>query len=515
MVSKAKHGALCHHHPPASSANLLDGQASGGDIAGQGFSLQENVVLARIPMWLSRDGFAGMICEALGDTEARFFRPGQGEIIELLEVKNHRVTPAEFWREIDRFQQLDQTAPGVYAWFTMVTAGLSEELHPLLNGLRRIRGAYGFYADGSAVASSSFSAFTERVQALGRHETDARFIFEKVLLDSQHSETQDHGEGLFIESLGQWLPEYQDLPYNALKSIHRALGNLVRDRSCQAIGRADLESRLNEAIPVEMRPQTRPVFLRTSGANDDAHLGAALYFDWANFFGGTERRYPPPREWQHRIVGELEATRNWILKNRNSRTVHLQGNRRLSTALSIGAVFSAVSGFVVEMEYRGEIWRTDAHPDSASPPYVVEQRLRSGAGNHLVVTVGIAKDMTAEVEGDLSRHGLQRASVLHLSGTQPILSSAHANAAIRAIKSAIVAALLATKTQNIHLYYAGPSHLALFLGHRLNATASVQCYEWTGPGHYVPTCALYAAAPRAEMLEPGGTTRAEPQAGCS
>jgi len=509
VVSNAQQSALRHHNPRASSANLLDGQASGGDIAGQGFSFQENVVLARIPMWLSRDGFAGMICEALGDTEARFYRPGQGEIIELLEVKNHRVTPAEFWREIDRFQQLDQAAPGVYAWFTLVTAGLSEELHPLLNGLRRIRGAYGFYADGSAVASSSFSAFTERVQSLGRQEADARFILEKVLLDSQHSETQDHGEGLFIESLNRWLPEYQDLPYNTLKSVHRALGNLVRQRPCQATGRAELEGLLNEPIPVRMRPEARPVFLRTPDTVDEGYSGPALNFDWADFFGGTERRYPLPPEWQHRVVGELEATRDWILKNRASRTVHLQGNRRLSTALSIGSIFSAVGGFVVEMEYRGEIWRTDRHPDSATPPYVLQQDFRPGAGDHLVVTLGIAKDLTAEVQGDLSRHGLQSAPVLNLSGTQAILSPAHANAAIRAIKSAIAAALLSTKSQHIHLYYAGPSHLALFLGHRLNATAPVQCYEWVGPGHYVPTCALGAAEPRVEIDRPGDATHTE------
>ena len=95
------------------------------------------------------------------------------------------------------------------------------------------------------------------------------------------------------------------------------------------------------------------------------------------------------------------------------------------------------------------------------------------------------------------------------------LSTGEFEATADLIKSAIAAALLSTKMQNIHLYYAGPSHLALFLGHRLNATAPVQCYEWTGPGHYVPTCALCAAEPRVEINEPRGATRAEPQGGCS
>jgi SMODS-associated and fused to various effectors sensor domain len=35
---------------------------------------------------------------------------------------------------------------------------------------------------------------------------------------------------------------------------------------------------------------------------------------------------------------------------------------------------------------------------------------------------------------------------------------------------------------------AGPAFLALLLGHRINATAPIQSYEWVGSGKYVPTC---------------------------
>ncbi|MDP9353383.1 MAG: hypothetical protein M3P51_17825 [Chloroflexota bacterium] len=38
------------------------------------------------------------------------------------------------------------------------------------------------------------------------------------------------------------------------------------------------------------------------------------------------------------------------------------------------------------------------------------------------------------------------------------------------------------------MYYAGPGVLAVFLGHRLNATAPVQCYERVGTDQHVPTC---------------------------
>lgn len=390
-MDQAAQDDIAAHAPKTdlASASLLDRQASGGDTAGGGFTFQENVLLARIPMWLSRDGFASMISEAIGDTEAKFFIPGRGDVIELVEAKNHRVTPAEFWREIDRFQQLDRASPGAYAWFTLVSGGLSYELHPLVNGLRRIRGAYGFYGDGTAVHASSFAGFTEIVLSFGRCEADARFIFEKVLLDAQQAEALDHGEGLFAESLGRWLPEYQNLPYKVLKEVRSALGNLVRQRGCQTITRGNLEGRLTEAIPPDMRPSPRAVSLYTSITQDEPYSGSSLILDWLRFFGGQQRDYPPPPEWANCVLAELQATRDWILRSRTTRTVRLQGNRRLSAAICIGSVFSAVAGFTIEMEYRGEIWRTDAYPDASTPPYMLQRKEVDGAKNHLVVTIGI------------------------------------------------------------------------------------------------------------------------------
>jgi hypothetical protein len=82
--------------------------------------------------------------------------------------------------------------------------------------------------------------------------------------------------------------------------------------------------------------------------------------------------------------------------------------------------------------------------------------------------------------------------VLRLTGTNTVATAAEANAAVRAIKDAIGDFLVGTGVREIHLFYAGPSHVALFLGHRLNATAPVRCYEWVGPGRYQLTCRLYA-----------------------
>ena len=478
------------HAATAASASLLARQASGGDVAGSGFTFQDNAILARIPMWLSRDGFTAMIREALGDTEARFFTPGRGDQIELVESKNHRLVPTEFWAEIDRFQELDFGAPGTYGWFTLVCAGLSEELQPLVNGLRRIRGAYGFYGRDTQVHAESFAGFVEVVRHLGRTEADARFIFERVLLDTQQAEAQDHGEGLFIEAIGRWLPEYQKLPLDVLRRARLALVDLLRSRTCQTITRLEIEGRLHQVLPDGVIPPPRPVSLYTSAVADSAYSGPALVFNLAEFFGGSARSYPAPAEWERHVLGPLRATRDWIAANRATRRIHLQGDRRLSTAFCTGAVFSAVAGFTIDMDYRGEIWPTDAYPDGGTPRYHLEQRLTSRDSDCLVVSIGIAKSIAAQVESDLARHDLNYASVLHLHGSGPIVSAAHANAAVQAIKAQITSALLLASGSAIHLFYAGPSHLALFLGHRLNATAHVQCYEWVSSSAYVPTCCI-------------------------
>ncbi len=109
--------------------SLLEPESCGGDIAESGFSFQENIMLSRIPMWLAQEGFTAMIWEAMGDTEAKFFVPGRGFVIELVEAKNHQLTPSEFWNEVKRFQELDTGSPGTYRWFTLVSVGLSKELH--------------------------------------------------------------------------------------------------------------------------------------------------------------------------------------------------------------------------------------------------------------------------------------------------------------------------------------------------------------------------------------------------
>ena len=148
--------------------SLLDNEARGGDTAEGGFSFQENLVVARVPRWLRREGFAQMIREAMGDAEAQFFVPGPQAAREFVEYKNHQVAPSEFWAEVARFQTLDRAAPGTYEQFVLVCKGMSPGLQPLLSAMRRVRDALPFY-EGSTIEDAFVPAVRSCRQKRGTH----------------------------------------------------------------------------------------------------------------------------------------------------------------------------------------------------------------------------------------------------------------------------------------------------------------------------------------------------------
>ncbi len=474
--------------------SLLERQSSGGDVAEGGFSFQESVVISYVPAWLAHEGFEEMTRESMGDAEAKFFVPGRPHTREFVEIKNHSLAGNQFWAEIDRFRELDEGSSDTFSWFTLVAKGLSANQKRLRNSLRRVRDPYSFY-EGTAVADRSFTDYTSIVQSMGRSEDDARFLFERVLIREDLTTDELQWKAVFHEELSKYFPEYGELSLSTVRNVYDRIGDLLRSRRNRSIARKEIEQRIRDRVPDARRPPVRPVVVRTLIDDDkEDKAGQAIRpieLGWKDFFGGDARRYPPPEDWDARLVGELRQTKEWILRHRSTRRVRLTGNRRLSASLAVGAVFSAVAGFSVEMEYRdGEIWATDAHPAADTPDYPLVSAGEPVRGERLAVGIGIPRDISQEVEDGLENLGLTGIPVLHLKGEEPIVSAGHANVAAGAIKDHIRDALSKTGAVRVDLFLAGPAPLALFLGHRLNATARVRCYERVAPGLYVPTCEL-------------------------
>lgn len=469
------------------SPSLLEKESTGGDIASSGFDFQAYLILCKLPHWLSFDGFSSVIWESVGDIEAKFFDPQKGEVIEAIEAKDHRITPREFWEEIDRFKNMDEGSPGTYRWFTLSCTGLSETLHPLKNGLRRLRDPYPFYSHTSGVFENSYEDYKEKVKGLGKSEEMAEFLFHKVSIDDKWGSLSEQAKGIFNNQFTRYLPGY-DLRGSEQEKVFDVLHRLVRSQKNKPVFRHQLKQAMHSVIDEDALPDQK-VHIHTE-INKLPEEPRKINFLWESFFGGQERVYPKTAIWTEELYNNLVKTRNWIEKNRSSKRIHLTGNRRLSSAMAIGSVFSAVSGFTIEAEQREGIWRTDAHPNNQTPGCDFAVDFEEGVDNkQLIVTIGITRDSIAdEVAVYLEGEQQSDSSKLHLHTESPITTAEQANLVVNKLKKEIKSAVTQVDAEKVHLFYAGPAHLALFLGHRWNGMPLVQCYEWINTGLYVPTC---------------------------
>jgi len=470
--------------------SLLEPQSCGGDTAQGGFSFQDHIILARIPYWLAQDGFTAILQEGIGDVEAKFFVPDRGFVIELLEVKVRTLQPSLFWKEIKRFKEIDAGSPNTYRLFILVSTGVSTELEPLVNGLRRVRKPKNFYEEYSLVYANSIDGYIQLVKNKGGTEQDAKFLLEKVEIEVDWSQAKVQGEALFKQSFTDELQEYNDLSLTMLDNIYNHLGIFLRQKRNETITRKDLENKLREKIPSERLPELRSILIYTAD-NADSPTHPGLHFDWTDFSGGETRAIAKTEAWDGLVIN-LHKTRNWIENYRNTKRIKLLGIRRLSACLAFGSVFSAVRGYAIEMEDRNHIWATDSYATRETPAYPWSARTTGNMGDRLVVIIDILRDIRFCVEKNLAKYELEGMPQLHIHGQQPIISPEHTNVAVRGIKNLIIENLKCTGSQEIHLFFAGPASLAMFLGHRLDATAPVICYGWIGNEQYTRTCRLFS-----------------------
>jgi hypothetical protein len=470
--------------------SLTERESSGGDIAKRGFRFQDDIVLSYIPYWLSLEGFSEVVSEAVGDVEAKFFVPGKGFAREFIEVKDKILPPGEFWNEIDRFLQLNDKASGNFRWFTLVSRGLSRELHPLNNTLRRTRGPYGFYDEDSVIRDKSYDDFERRVMDLGRTARDARFLFDRVLIRNGISSAPGD-TALFFRSIQEHLPRFLSLPAIKLHDISSALKDLISRKEIEPISRLELEACFAKVPGVGEQFELEPIRIDVQHG-ENAKVGKDLVFDWAPFFGNVVSQFPPPELWDREMVDVLALTRDWIERWRKKKRILLIGEHRLSTFLAIGTVFSAVAGFAVDYRFREEIWSTDAHATTDTAAYEWSLEVHDGLlSREIAVSIGVMRDIKKEVGEDLEKRGFGKIPVVHMVGSSPIVSAQHANNAVRSAKEIIAATARRTGARLMHLYVAGPSVFALFLGHRLSGTCDAQVYQWESRSNtYFPSCRL-------------------------
>ncbi len=469
-----------------STPSLLEPESRGGDTAEGGFGFQDGVILSAIPRWLAHEGFASFIRESIGDIESRWFDPASGEIIDTIEAKNHRMTPSPFWKEIDRFQRIASSPQ--HRHFRLACTTVSDDIKAIHEAIRRIRDPLPFYGSDSVVVTNSVDDFVKLVEEKGKDRATAMSLLHHVDIDEGWTDSKSHARGIFQQEAEKWLPGFDNLPGHQVGRVFDRLLVLVRERLNKPVTRKELESTISGVLERSNFFAMHPIRVETTTAHY-AGTETAIRFRWDEFFGDNGRTYPPPPEWQHRIVDQLASARRWIADNRSQRRIIVGGERRLSTSVAVGSQFPAVAGSNVELEYRGEIWATDSYPQAGDFYDIFETR-NGAMGKALVVIVDILRDISEAVNAACAELGLRSLPVSHFHGARPVASARQANTIVCFIKQAIEQRLHETGAENIHLFLACPAPLAVFLGHRLNATAPIQCYEWTGGCSYVPTCHL-------------------------
>lgn len=471
--------------------SLVERESTGGEIASSGFDFQDNYLVTKIPHFLSFQGFTALTQESILDIEAKYFVPGVGEKIEGFEVKDHQVTPKEFWEEMERFQLINSENPDLYLFFTLVSPNTSKEIHPLINKLRRIRDPYHFYPEDSKLIENSYEVFKDTVLGMEKDEKMADFLFRKVLIEPTWN-PHEQVVGVFCDEFVKYFPQYETISHSTIKNIYPNLLEFIKFRKNKPIYRLELERHILSSIEEKSQVLSKSIVINTLIKNKNK-LEKEFCFNWESFFGGDGRVFPSAEQWNQTLIRELKETKNWISQNSNSRDIRLFGNRRISASLALGHTFSAVSGFSLEINIGDESFRTDSHPDNSTPEYplsVISAIFENNESKRLAVAIGIMRDISEEVKNYLSAEGKYNQPLLNILSDKPISSASQANLAVRNIKGYLSDALVKGNIEIIDLFFAGPSFLALFLGHRLNATSKVQCYEWTGPNKYTPTCLL-------------------------
>jgi hypothetical protein len=466
--------------------SLLSKASTGGDIADSGLTFQDYYILSQIPLWLQNDGFMSLKQESIEDIEIKFFHPFNQSSKIAIQAKTNNITPNNFSEIVTRFHQIDLGTPHTFHEFRLIANDFSKGLKPVINGKKRLDGNDGFYNLTEVVMQNSVQDFIDRVKALGLNDEITNFVLEHVWFETLplNHESSLALFGLRLSGIETWgiFPEIPDVFNNLL--------SLLKLKRSQTIHRREIEQIIKAHIAPNTIDLEHPVNIYTS-INGSMESSNTLCFDLQNL-SLNSRNHPLTLQDWNSFVEELIRTRQWIEDNRGTKIIQLSGSRNLSHSFAIGHVFSRVSEFSFRVAYREQEWLSSNYHDDTTPAYSMSDTLYEGTGDSLIVVIGIYpnNDIESDVYDYLTNHKI-KSPILSIIGNQAIDSDKHANLVATQVKQVIKKALTETQTQSINLFYAGPSPLALFLGHQLNATADIQCYEWDKNNRcYIPSCKL-------------------------
>ena len=462
---------------------LTDAAGSGGINAQDGFDYQVWEGLVRIPGWLKRQSFEGVLFEGLEDFEARFFAPHapHGHLLDRFQAKSGTLQKNDLRDVFASFVRFASANPDVARVQTLVTPALPARLEWLGHDPERVRRARPFYRPFPGVNQASDTKLRgdlsdEFGSALGD------FIADNIAIDLRPITQRTVVRATFGVALHDAFPGL-DLAQRQWAAAFDALVQLIGESRGTMLTRAGLFDVLARATGKEFPVDNRlSLVIRSDNAVPESD---ALEID-ASAYSGTHGAYPDPGQWGAGLLDPLALTAAWAHSQGRSR-VQLSGSYRVSTAFALGWSFRAASGFELEIPTREGAWSTDDRPlGDAMLPW--EIRMPSHRASRLTLTIGVLRDPTPDVVRAL---GVAEEELLAAFLPSAVKNAIEAQSSVEAVKAHVLAALHTTGATALDVFFAGPAALAVALGHRWNALPPTQLYEFIpSERHYVPTALL-------------------------
>jgi hypothetical protein len=480
------------------SPSLLTPENRGGVTAGEGYNFQDAFIASRIPGWLADPYFSFLLKEGSGDVEVRFDDHGLRRV-ELYQVKDHHVTPTECRDVINAFSIKEAQSPGTYAGFILACRGLGREAESLRQALEELRGAFPMYSQGDRVLVSTEQDVEERARRIGL-AIPLDFLRMKVFFDTNLGDMKSD-ERLceqFIGSVVQKIPKWAMVGGLGLTAAYRDIARLINISIRQTCSHDLLDQRIQQAIDASSsRLNKEGVTVRLYHWEDpsfDLSEKWDVLLDWSEHFDRISRKVPPPALWRDGLIPALEEAQRRIRSCTDSRLIRFRPSACLSAGLALGWAFSEVKGYTFEVQQGHAIWRTDTQP-SGRHLVVSEEVSLDRSSRELCVEFSHQADVTSKVDQFIQTIGKAfRAKIMLVPdlGIGARIDGPTALAYADDAKQRIRKVVDQYGCEIVHLFYAGPLGLAIFLGRLFNAMhADIQCYEEQDRGGYAPSCLLH------------------------
>jgi hypothetical protein len=203
--------------------------------------------------------------------------------------------------------------------------------------------------------------------------------------------------------------------------------------------------------------------------------GADYELDWRDLFEGPEdergHRLRNPDDWNGRLLSDLRAMAARISREAQAHLLRLRGKSRLSPWFAVGFAFRETTGWVLETEQYGTLWRTD-QPASGITLIRTDQGL-AGPSTAVAVAVSVTGNASPAVMRHLAANGDPASRLIHISVEHPSNEAITGGGDLSAIAAAVRNSILTLdeRPSDVSLFYWGPATGAVIIGHALNGVA--------------------------------------------